>query len=182
MTAGASAAGSIEELHEYRRRIINAFLKARASAAGWVETTYRGLPVLQPFTVFSDIDAPWCPEMVVLPPGEFLMGSPNSDKEAGDNEKPQHRISIGYGFAIGRYPVTFDEYDHFCRATRRGKPADQGWGTGSPTGDQRELGGREGILRLGGEYRGSLIGYRAKRSVENACGRGRRPATCAGIL
>ena len=26
-------------------------------------------------TVFRDIDAPWCPEMVVIPPGEFMMGS-----------------------------------------------------------------------------------------------------------
>jgi formylglycine-generating enzyme required for sulfatase activity len=129
LTAGASAAGSIEELHEYRRRIIHA-LKARASAAGPAEVNHPGPTVLEPLAVFSDIDAPWCPEMVALPAGEFLMGSPNSDKDADDREKPQHRVTLGYRFAIGRYPVTFDEYDHFCRATSREKPADGGWGRG----------------------------------------------------
>jgi formylglycine-generating enzyme required for sulfatase activity len=68
--------------------------------------------------------------MVALPPGEFLMGSPESDKEGYSNERPQHRVTIGYRFAIGRYPVTFDEYDHFCAAIKREKPADQGWDRG----------------------------------------------------
>src|SRR5512132_4075115 len=36
---------------------------------------------LKPGTVFRDIDAPWCPEMVVLPVGEFLMGSPEDERE-----------------------------------------------------------------------------------------------------
>ncbi len=33
-------------------------------------------------------------------------------------------------FCIGKYPVTFDEYDRFCDATGRQKPADNGWGRG----------------------------------------------------
>ena len=33
-----------------------------------------------PGRVFRDIDAPWCPEMVVIPPGEFMMGSPKNEK------------------------------------------------------------------------------------------------------
>src|SRR5262249_31216216 len=37
---------------------------------------------------------------------------------------------IGRRFAIGRYTVTFDEYDRFCDATRREKPRDKGWGRG----------------------------------------------------
>jgi formylglycine-generating enzyme required for sulfatase activity len=149
LTAGASAAGSIEELHEYRRRIIHA-LKARASAAGPAEVNHPGPAVLEPFAVFSDIDALWCPEMVALPSGEFLMGSPNSDKDADDCEKPRHCVTIGYRFAIGRYPVTFDEYDHFCRATRRKKPSDEGWGR------QRRpvissLEGRAGVRGMAGQ-------------------------------
>jgi formylglycine-generating enzyme required for sulfatase activity len=125
----ALASDSIEELRDQRRRIIHV-LKVRASAAGPAAVTCRDLPVLQPFTVFSDIDAPWCPEMVVLPPGEFLMGSPNSDEDAAEDEKPQHRLIIRYRFAMGRYPVTFAEYDHFCAATKRKKPGDEGWGRG----------------------------------------------------
>jgi formylglycine-generating enzyme required for sulfatase activity len=45
-------------------------------------------------------------EMVWCPPGEFMMGSPDSDKEAYCNEKPQHRVSINKGFWIGKYLVT----------------------------------------------------------------------------
>jgi formylglycine-generating enzyme required for sulfatase activity len=37
-------------------------------------------------------------------------------------------VTIGRRFAIGRYPVTFDEYDRFCEAKGQEKPADQGWG------------------------------------------------------
>jgi TIR domain-containing protein/sulfatase-modifying factor enzyme 1 len=71
---------------------------------------------IKDFAVFRDIDAPWCPEMVALPVGEFLMGS--SEDEEG-NESPQHRVTIDRRFAIGRYTVTFDEYDPFCAATKR---------------------------------------------------------------
>jgi formylglycine-generating enzyme required for sulfatase activity len=82
------------------------------------------------FAVFRDIDAPWCPEMVALPKGEFLMGSPESDEERCDDEGPQHRVTIGSRLAIGRHPLTFAEYDYFCDVTKREKPEDEGWGRG----------------------------------------------------
>ena len=69
---------------------------------------------LPDFAVFKDVDAPWCPEMVVLPAGEFLMGSPKEEEERFDDEGPQHRVRIGYRFATGRYAVTFNEHDRFC--------------------------------------------------------------------
>ncbi len=68
--------------------------------------------------------------MVLIPPGSFLMGASESDSQASNDEKPQHRVSIARPFAIGRYAVTFDEYDRFCAATRREKPGDEGWGRG----------------------------------------------------
>ena len=40
----------------------------------------RGRRPPTPGTVFRDIDAPWCPEMVVIPDGRFLMGSPESEE------------------------------------------------------------------------------------------------------
>ncbi|MEM6502348.1 MAG: SUMF1/EgtB/PvdO family nonheme iron enzyme [Cyanobacteria bacterium P01_C01_bin.89] len=43
-------------------------------------------------------------EMVWIPPGDFLMGSPNGEGE--DDEKPQHRVTFAEGFWMGRYPVT----------------------------------------------------------------------------
>jgi formylglycine-generating enzyme required for sulfatase activity len=73
-------------------------------------------------------DAPFAPELVVVPAGEFMMGS-RDDEEGGDeHERPRHRVTIARSFAIGRYPVTFEEYVRFCVAKQRKKPDDQGWG------------------------------------------------------
>jgi formylglycine-generating enzyme required for sulfatase activity len=48
-------------------------------------------------------------EMVNLPAGEFLMGSPDSDSDASDDEKPPHQVKVN-SFAIGKYPVTQAQY------------------------------------------------------------------------
>ena len=73
-----------------------------------------------------------CPEMVVIPPGEFVMGSPESEDGRFEDEGPQHRIRIGRPFALGKYEVTFAEWDACasdggCNGYR---PDDQGWGRG----------------------------------------------------
>jgi formylglycine-generating enzyme required for sulfatase activity len=68
------------------------------------------------------------PEMVRIPTGEFWMGSREDDQEAGASEKPRHRVTIPRPFEIGKYEVTFDEYDQFAHATGRALPSDQGWG------------------------------------------------------
>jgi formylglycine-generating enzyme required for sulfatase activity len=74
---------------------------------------------LPDFAVFRDVDAPWYPEMVVIPAGQFLMGSAPDELERFDWEGPQHRVTIGYRFAIGRYAVTTGEYRRFAEATTR---------------------------------------------------------------
>ncbi len=48
-------------------------------------------------------------EMVNLPAGQFLMGSPDSDSDARDWEKPPHQVKVN-SFAIGKYPVTQAQY------------------------------------------------------------------------
>jgi formylglycine-generating enzyme required for sulfatase activity len=48
-------------------------------------------------------------EMVGLPGGTFLMGSPETDPDASDNEFPQHEVEVR-SFAIGKYPVTQDQW------------------------------------------------------------------------
>ena len=40
-------------------------------------------------------------KLVLIPAGEFLMGSPDSDKDAEDDEKPQHRVRITRPFYLG---------------------------------------------------------------------------------
>jgi formylglycine-generating enzyme required for sulfatase activity len=62
-------------------------------------------------------DCPDCPEMVVVPDGSFMMGSPESELERNDDEGPRQRVSIGAPFAAGRFAVTRDQFDAFVRAT-----------------------------------------------------------------
>lgn len=83
-----------------------------------------------PFTMFRDIEEPWCPEMIQLPAGKFLMGSPETKEDRFYIEGPQHEVTISHPFALGRYPVTFDEFDHFCTEVGIEQPDDQGWGRG----------------------------------------------------
>lgn len=69
--------------------------------------------------IFKDKDAPWCPEMVVIPSGSFLMGSPEGEEGRTETEGPQHQVTIAYRFAIGRYAVTVGEYGQFIKETGR---------------------------------------------------------------
>jgi formylglycine-generating enzyme required for sulfatase activity len=68
------------------------------------------------------------PQMVRIPAGSFNMGSIQGNGES--DEKPVHRVSIK-AFAMGRYEVTFAEYDKFAEATGRMKPLDLIWGRGN---------------------------------------------------
>lgn len=67
-------------------------------------------------------DCPQCPEMVVIPAGEFMMGA-----ERFENEQPVHKVALKQ-FAISKYEVSFAEYDYFCEQTDRAKIGDGGWG------------------------------------------------------
>ena len=64
---------------------------------------------LHPGTVFRDCSA--CPEMVVVPPGRFKMGSPFWEGGRYVDEWPQHEVTIDSAFAVGVYEVTFAEWD-----------------------------------------------------------------------
>jgi formylglycine-generating enzyme required for sulfatase activity len=72
-------------------------------------------------------DCPECPELVVVPPGDFEMGSNDTPYE-----KPVHKVTIANPFAIGRREVTFDEWDA-CNAAGdcKYRPDDHGWGRGT---------------------------------------------------
>ena len=67
------------------------------------------------------------PEMVKIPPGGFLMGSPVYEKGRYENEAIRP-VRIEKAFAIGKYEVMFQEYDRFAAAAGRPRPNDHGWG------------------------------------------------------
>lgn len=72
-------------------------------------------------------DADYCPEMVVVPAGSFLMGAPGIDSEL-----PLHQVSIAKPFAVAKFALTFAEWDACvagggCNGYR---PSDSGWGRG----------------------------------------------------
>lgn len=76
-------------------------------------------------------DCAECPEMVAIPGGTFLMGSPESEEGRDSDEGPQRRVTIA-PFAAGKFEVTFAEWDACvagggCNGYR---PNDQGWGRG----------------------------------------------------
>ena len=68
------------------------------------------------------------PEMVPIPTGDFRMG----DIQGGGFPwmSPVRTVQINYRFAIGRYEVTFEEFDQFATATGKKLPNDMGWGRG----------------------------------------------------
>jgi len=84
------------------------------------------------------VDCTECPEMVVVPGGTFTMGSPGSEKAwavshgataaAVADEAPQHAVAL-QTFAIGRYPVTRDQFAAFVHET--GYAPDDGCGANS---------------------------------------------------
>ncbi len=53
----------------------------------------------------------YCPEMVVVPAGSFMMGSPPTEKGRHASEGPQHTVTIGKPFAVAKFELTFDEWD-----------------------------------------------------------------------
>jgi formylglycine-generating enzyme required for sulfatase activity len=84
--------------------------RARAQAAASVKEAARAAP--RPGTVFQD--CPDCPRMVVIPAGNFTMGSPASEAERGLDEGPQRQVSIAQPFALGRSEVTVGEFRRFA--------------------------------------------------------------------
>ncbi|MEN8220784.1 MAG: SUMF1/EgtB/PvdO family nonheme iron enzyme [Pseudomonadota bacterium] len=86
---------------------------------------------IQPGKVFQDRlkDGSKGPQMVWIAAGTFKMGDIQGGGDS--DEKPVHKVSITRDFAMGRYEVTFAEYDKFAKATGREKPSDRGWGRGN---------------------------------------------------
>lgn len=68
------------------------------------------------------------PEMVDIAAGEFEMGDSGGDGMRP--EGPVHTVRIERPFRIGKYPITFSEFDAYAAATNRGRIDDNRWGRG----------------------------------------------------
>lgn len=87
-----------------------------ALAAGGSGATVASPVSTAPGTVFRD--CPECPEMVVIPAGAFVMGSPKSAEHySSDDERPTHMVTIGRPFALARTEVTRGQFAAFVKAT-----------------------------------------------------------------
>ncbi|MET3842582.1 formylglycine-generating enzyme required for sulfatase activity [Bradyrhizobium sp. OAE829] len=85
---------------------------------------------LIPKDSFKECDV--CPEMVVVPKGSFMMGTPADEPDRFKGEDPVHRVSLAKPFAVGRFTISFDEWDA-CLADGgcgRDKGDDKGFGRG----------------------------------------------------
>lgn len=75
------------------------------------------------------------PEVVVIPVGEFMMGSPENEADRKSNEGPRHRVNVRRGFAMGRTEVTVGQFRAFVNAT--GYRPTSAAGTGSSIYDEK---------------------------------------------
>ena len=84
----------------------------------------------EPGQTFRDCER--CPLMVVVPSGDYTMGSPDGEDGRYRIEGPRHTVAIASPFAVGVDEVTFEEWDACVRAGGCGgySPGDEGWGRG----------------------------------------------------
>lgn len=74
-------------------------------------------------------DLPYAPLLTVVPSGGFRMGSPPREPARLANEGPQHFVRLPSPLAVGKYPVTFAEWDQYCDLTASPyRPPDAGFG------------------------------------------------------
>ncbi len=93
------------------------------------EITRQEIVISKPGYYYLEPDSkPMQAKMVLVEKGSFTMGDTWGDGLY--HEKPTHKGTFTYDFYMGKYEVTFSEYDAFCEATGRSKPADSGWGRG----------------------------------------------------
>ena len=125
----------------------------KALAVTWADVlwpkvlTAEAEHALQPGQIFKECSD--CPEMVVVPAGEFMMGS---TKFSG--EQPVHKVSISHRFAVSRFEITFEEWDacvtlHGC--------ANQAW-------DQGKGRGRHPVINVSWDDAQQFVAWLSRRT------------------
>lgn len=74
---------------------------------------------------------PPIPEVEPIDPGCYVMGTDTGrDPNSENDERPPHQVCLS-GFSMGKYEVTYEQFDAFTDATGRPRKGDQGWGRGN---------------------------------------------------
>ena len=148
---------------------INAVETAWAQIADDVVVMPRARTVRAIGDVFRD--CPECPEVVILPPGSFLMGSVKNDQPWA--ERPAHLVTIGQPLAVGRYEVTFAEWDACVAEGGCNDYKPERWKVGArqSSGDQRGLARRAELRLVAQSKDGQTVSF-VERSRVGVCGAG----------
>ncbi len=108
--------------------MINALaaLEIGSSQLSSYQSLYDKTKVYGPYDVFDEFndllsDGSNGPTMVVMPTGDFFMGSQTGAK----HQRPVHLVELSYGFAISKYEVTVAEFEQFVLATNYITTAEQ---------------------------------------------------------
>ena len=110
-----------------RDTLADVMTQAQISQARALASSWRAQPAGQ---IVQDCNE--CPELIVLPVGSYKMGSmPDGGRRRDGVERPVHDVIIDKPIAVGRYEVTFSEWDA-CRLAGgcSHNPHDEGWGRG----------------------------------------------------
>ena len=72
-----------------------------------------------------------CPTMVVVPRGEFMMGSPVGETGRADNEDSPHPVTIAKPFAVSMYELRFEDWDACVKVGGCPRLSPGNWGGGA---------------------------------------------------
>ncbi len=74
-------------------------------------------------------DCRGCPVLLVIPTGQFMMGAAPNEARRSRREMPQHKVIVPWKLAVGKFEVTFAEWD-LCVADGgcNNRARDEGWG------------------------------------------------------
>jgi hypothetical protein len=132
---GVLAAAAVLEFAMYWKNSVRQAYHSMAHVSGHVLTVAEE-QMLKPRTSFLECVrteedySGHCPEMVVLPAGKFLMGSPISEDGHFFDEGPVHEVTIAQPFAVSKFEVTFDQWDACVRYGACTPVSDSPWGRG----------------------------------------------------
>ncbi len=112
--------------------VIASVLIPYTAVAGWAQMKFNGLETkLAAKVILTRLGFDLIsPQMVTITAGTYCMGDLQGTESP--SEQPVHHVTLHKDFKLGKYEVTFDDYESFVKVTGHGNGIinDQGWGRG----------------------------------------------------